>query len=131
MKLFKKLAGACLALTLCFGAFGLVACGEKEDNGFTPQENAYNFQVLNAEGEGVEGYKVLICLTGGACSPLMATDADGYVAISGVNLPVANTAGEYEIHVMAPTPAGYLDYEGAEMTPAAFSTEIITLTLTA
>ncbi|MBQ9713979.1 MAG: hypothetical protein IJV83_01510 [Clostridia bacterium] len=30
MKLFKKIASACLALTLCFGVFSLVACGNED-----------------------------------------------------------------------------------------------------
>ncbi|MBE5746822.1 MAG: hypothetical protein E7352_01455 [Clostridiales bacterium] len=38
MKLFKKLAAACLALTFCFGLATLVACGDK--GGVTPPVNS-------------------------------------------------------------------------------------------
>ena len=128
MKLFKKLAGACLALTLCFGAFGLVACGEKEDD--TPAANSYKFQVLTAQNEAAVGYRVLLC-QGEGCGIPQTTDENGYATVSGIALPVPDTAGEYDIHVMGPTSSDYLDFSGVKTTPVSFSSSVITLTLTA
>ena len=135
MKLFKKLAGACLALTFCFGMVGLVACGGNGgNNGPQAKENAYNFLVYKADGSTAVGYKVQMCTTDGNAmcyNPSTETDSNGFTYIAqGSSCP---QAAIYEVHVLAYSETTYTD-EPVELaqavyTPAAFSTEFITIVL--
>lgn len=135
MKLFKKLAGACLALTFCFGMVGLVACGGDKGNG-APQakENAYNFLVYKADGSAAVGYKVQMCTTDGEATcynPSAATDSNGFTYITtGSSCPAPAV---YEVHVLLYNDSTTMD-EPVELsqtvyTPAEFSTDFITVTL--
>lgn len=160
MKLFKKFAVTCLALTLCLGMASMVACGDKGNgNGNSQtesssvvdssenesssesgssavqaQENAYNFLVKNADGSPAVGYKVQLCTTDDSKTcymPSAQTDANGFVYITAG--PSCPNPAAYEVHVLAydelletdapvePTATVY--------TPAAFSTDFITVTL--
>ena len=145
MKLFKRLAGACLALTLCCGMAGMAACGDKGGNSgssnsssgnLAPQakENAYNFLVYDADGDAAVGYKVQMCTTDGDAMcymPSAATDANGYAYITtGASCPAPAV---YEVHVLLFNETSGSD-EPVELstvvyTPATFSTEFIEITL--
>ncbi len=130
MKLFKKLAGACLALTFCFGMVGLVACGGKGDNGGDgSQANAYNFMVYTADQQPAAGYYVQMCTTdsSGTCYNPVAIGADGKVSIT-KNEASCPAEAVYEVHILDNT---YTPMETTETvyTPATFSTEYIVITL--
>lgn len=56
MKVFKKMASVMLALTLCLGLFGLVACNKGDD-----KATGYSFRVVDAENAPVVGATVQLC----------------------------------------------------------------------
>ena len=135
MKLFKKLAGACLALTFCFAMVGMVACGGgKGDDTPKAKENAYNFLVYKADGSAAVGYKVQMCTTNGAgtCySPSAETDSNGFTYITTGNSCPAPAV--YEVHVLLQNEETTAD-EPVELsatvyTPAEFNTDFIEITL--
>lgn len=132
MKLFKKLAGACLALTFCFGMVGLVACGGKggnDGNGDGGQANAYNFMVYTADQKPAAGYFVQMCTTDSnpICYQPVAIGADGKVSIT-QNAASCPAQAVYEVHIVDST---YSPVETTETvyTPATFSAEYIVITL--
>lgn len=102
MKLFKKLATICVAITMCFGlGLTLTAC----DNGGNPTNSeqsanaTYVFSVTKNNAAAI-GYEIQLCTKNadgslGACLQPVAVGADGLakIAISDVN-------SVYEIHVM-------------------------------
>lgn len=136
MKLFKKLAGACLALTFCFGMVGLVSCGDKDNGNGAPQAkaNAYNFLVYKADGSAAQGYNVQMCTTDGSgiCyAPSAAIDANGFTYVTtGMSCP---EAAIYEVHVVLyneeTTTYDQVALSQTVYTPAEFSTEFIEVTL--
>ena len=134
MKLFKKLAGACLAMTFCFGMASLVACGDKGDSAPVARENAYNFLVYKADGSAAVGYKVQMCTTDGegiCYAPSAAIDSNGFTYITtGSSCPAPAV---YEVHVLLVDEETYAEEQvalsEAVYTPAEFSTEFITVTL--
>ncbi len=127
MKLFKKLAVLCMALTLCFGAgAALTACGGNTEDSSTEQTaECYVFTVLNADGTAAKDINVQLCVldNAAACYMPMATDANGKISYTPIGFP---GEGEYEIHLfdlsMKP-----LEFTGPVSTPTVFGE--ITLTL--
>lgn len=98
----------------------------EESSGIVTQANAYNFKILKADGTPAVGYNIQLCSTDGTCyPPSIVSDANGFVAVTtSRNFP---GPGIYEVHVM---------YSGNQValattvrTPAAFSTELIVVTL--
>lgn len=111
MKLFKKLAGLCLALTFCAGLCAVASCGGSKDKGddSTPTTSEqpgvvtnYTVIVLNADGTPAADAKVQFCKvesdgTLGACYSPVSTDANGMCAYAPMGFP---GEGLYEIHVI-------------------------------
>lgn len=135
MKLFKKLAGACLAMTLCFGMASLVACGgDKGDNSPVAKANAYNFLVYKADGSAAVGYKIQMCTVDGNATcyaPSTATDNNGFTYITtGSSCPAP---AKYEVHVLLFSEETYTEEQVAlsstVYTPVEYSTDFITVTL--
>lgn len=122
MNIFKKLAGICMAISLCLGVCAFTACGNNNDGGFQAKENAYNFRVVNADGTAATGYQVQLCTADQTtCYPGVAVDGEGYCAYT-------CPEGVYEIHLL---PADTEFTSNPELTPATYSTEIIVITLAA
>ena len=111
MKLFKKLAGLCLALTFCAGLCAVASCGGSKDKGndSTPttseqpgEATSYTVIVLNADGTPAADARVQFCKvesdgTLGACYSPVSTDANGMCAYAPMGFP---GEGLYEIHVI-------------------------------
>lgn len=144
MKLFKRLAGACLALTLCCGMAGMAACGDKGGNNNSStsssnassdagsnvgQANAYNFEVYTAENEPAVGYYVQMCTTDtpAICYQPVAIGADGKVSIS-QNNAFCPAEAVYEVHILN-SEYEPVDTTETVYTPANFSAEYIVITL--
>lgn len=146
MKIFKKIAGLCLALTLCAGMMAFTACG---DGGNTPpassstppasseqpdtqQATGHKFRVLDKDGKPVAGVFIQLCTDKNCYFSETATDANGEVSYIG-------EAGEvvYDIHVYSVNPMNNPDgkevkdfeFEGAAKTPAVVGEDVIVLTL--
>ncbi len=98
MKLFKKLATLCLALTLCVGVgVAMTSCGD-ETNGDNEQvqviKDGYTFKVVNADGSAAKNYMIQLCNEGGCVGgPTTVTNDNGVTSVK-------TAAGVYEIHVM-------------------------------
>ena len=115
MKLFKKLAGLCLALTFCAGLCAVASCGGSKDkdtdNDSTPVTSEqpgvvsnYTVIVLNADGTPATDVKVQFCIIENgetqACYGAVSTDANGMCAYAPMGFP---GEGVYEIHVIGKT----------------------------
>jgi len=128
MKLFKKIAVLCMALTLCFGAgAALTACGGNDETSSSEQTvTAYTFTVLNADGTAAKDINVQLCVLGNAaaCYMPMATDANGKVTYNPPGFP---GEGEYEIHLLSKDLSTSLEFNGPVSTPTVYGE--ITLTL--
>ena len=144
MKIFKKIAGLCLALTLCAGMLAFTACG---DGGNTPPASSstppasseqpdtqkatgHKFRVLDKDGKPVAGVFIQLCKD--TCTFSAATDANGEVSYAGGDGEV-----EYSIHVWTVDPMNNPDgkevkefeFEGEAKTPAVVGEDVIVLTL--
>ena len=113
MKVFKKMASVMLALTLCLGLFGLVACNKGDD-----KATGYSFRVVDAENAPVVGATVQICSD--MCLDQI-TDEKGEVFFE--------KCGElaWEIHVYVG--GNTMEFEGSNTTPTTYNSEIIVLKL--
>ena len=124
MKLFKKLAGLCLALTFCAGLCAVASCGGSKDkdtdkdstpvtseNGETSEDvggseaTCYTVTVLNADGTPATDVKVQFCIIENdetqACYGAVSTDENGICEYKDVmGFP---GEGVYEIHVIGKT----------------------------
>lgn len=114
MKLFKKLAGLCLALTFCAGLCAVASCGGSKDknNDSAPVTSEqpgvvsnYTVIVLNADGTPATGVKVQFCIIENgetqACYGAVSTDENGICEYKDVmGFP---GEGVYEIHVIGKT----------------------------
>lgn len=133
MKLFKKLAGLCLALTFCAGLCAVASCGGSKDKGddSTPttseqpgEATSYTVIVLNADGTPAADARVQFCKveldgTLGACYSPVTTDANGMCEYKDVmGFP---GEGVYEIHVIGKT------LKDVVRTEAAFGAYTVTL----
>lgn len=124
MKLFKKLAGLCLALTFCAGLCAVASCGGSKDKGndSTPttseqpgEATSYTVIVLNADGTPAADARVQFCKvesdgTLGACYSPVSTDANGMCAYAPMGFP---GEGLYEIHVIGAELASVVRTEAA------------------
>ena len=132
MKFFKKLAIACLTLTMFAGLASFAACGENTDNNSssessTPaQTETYKFKIVKADGTPAVGYVVQLCIT--TCTFSTPADANGEISYAGTE-----GEGAYEIHVFTANPmlgeAASVEFNGPTHTPAEYSDDVITLTL--
>ena len=141
MKFFKKLAIACLSLTLLAGFAVLASCGDNTDNSAdnsvsnsqsessassdSTQTEAFKFRVLKADGSPAVGYVVQLCNK--TCAFSAETDANGEVSFAGGDGEVA-----YEIHVFSALPQNggkNVAHTGATSTPAEYGNDVIVLTL--
>ncbi|MBE7101084.1 MAG: hypothetical protein E7364_05680 [Clostridiales bacterium] len=135
MKLFKKLAGLCLALTFCAGLCAVASCGGSKDKDTdkdsTPvtseqpgEATCYTVTVLNADGTPAADARVQFCKvesdgTLGACYSPVTTDANGMCEYKDVmGFP---GEGVYEIHVIGKT------LKDVVRTEAAFGEYTVTL----
>ena len=124
MKFFKKSACAFLALSFCFGACALTACGGGN------QADSYRFRLVFADGTAASEYSVQLCSilddgSLGVCYAPVKADADGYVVYNADTCKIPTfTEGVYEIHVLPEA-----EFVGAKTTPVSYSTEVITLTI--
>lgn len=116
MKLFKKLAGLCLALTFCASLCAVASCGGSKDKDTdkdsTPvtseqpgETTCYTVTVLNADGTPATGVKVQFCIIENgetqACYGAVSTDENGICEYKDVmGFP---GEGVYEIHVIGKT----------------------------
>ena len=124
MKLFKKLAVACLSLTM-FAGIGFLttstaACGTKTE---APATDTYNFKIVNADNTPAVGYVIQLCIN--TCTFSQPTNAKGEVSYAGTE-----GAGAYEIHVFTANPADGglpVEFTGATHTPAEYSSDVIVL----
>ena len=146
MKKFQKIAGLCLALTLCVGMAVLTACGDGSTNNSstgpsstppassepteTPAAAGHKFKVLDKDGKPVAGVYIQLCDK--TCTFSEATDANGEVSYAGGDGEVA-----YSIHVWSANPMKNPDgkevkeyeFEGTDKTPAVAGEDVIVLTL--
>ncbi len=108
MKIFKKVAMLCMALTLCLSVGATVACGGKDKGGNSTSssitdevtQDGYSFKVVNASGAPATGYKIQLCKkapdgTLGACLMPVSVGADGTLSYK-----VTDKDTAYEIHVL-------------------------------
>ncbi len=112
MKLFKKLALLCTALTLTAGFAALTACGGSGDDNSSSVENtssvvensseesseeapatAYAITVLNADGSKAQNVNVQFCIANMCFAPVMV-DENGTAVIT-------TPESEYVVHVWA------------------------------
>ena len=132
MKFFKKLAIACLTLTMFAGLASFAACGGNADNNSssessTPaQTGTYKFKIVKADGTPAVGYVVQLCSK--TCIFSEPADANGEISCAGTE-----GEGAYEIHVFTANPnlveAVAVEFDGPTQTPATYSDDIIVLTL--
>ena len=112
MKVLKKMASVMLALTLCLGLFGLVACNKDK-------ATDYSFRVVSAQDEPVAGAQIQLCKD--LCMTIV-TDANGEAHFDKEELA-------WEIHVYVNGEA--VEFEGPTHTPTSYNSEIIVLKLLA
>ena len=85
MRVLKRLATVLMACMLCFGLFGIVACGGGEDGG---EATNYTVIVKDADGNALQGIRIGLCTYDeateqkGACGQLQTTDANGKVVFT-------------------------------------------------
>lgn len=131
MKFLKKLAIACLTLTMFAGLASFAACGDTNDNGNGTSNNqpaqteTFKFKILKADGSPAVGYVVQLCER--TCAFSEPANENGEVSCAGADGEVS-----YAIHVFTanPTKGGkQVSHTGATHTPAKYSEEVIVLTL--
>ena len=126
MKAFKKLAGLCLGLTLCFGLCAFAACDKEAtsessspavESSSPADENeatAYVFTVLDKDGNPLKDMAVMLCIPGSSCYPPIYTDENGQATFDKdpqiLEIHVGNKGSESD----------YLEFEGAEKTEAVY-----------
>lgn len=126
MKAFKKLAGLCLGITLCFGLCAFAACNKESapesssptvESSSPADENeatAYVFTVLDKDGNPLKDMAVMLCIPGSSCYPPIYTDENGQATFD-------KDPQVLEIHVgNKGSESDYLDFEGAEKTEAVY-----------
>ncbi len=130
MKLFKKLAVLCMALTLCVGIGAtVVACGGDEpDTSSSATVEGYSFKVLKKDGSPATGYSVYLCQSGAPTICLMPVDvaADGTATIE-----VDDKTVGYDVHLqLNGKDVSDLDFQASTKSiPANYDGGVITITL--
>ena len=135
MKLFKKLAIACLSLTMLAGFASFAACGSTDNNSASNSGNSnteqpaqtegFKFKVVKADGTPAVGYVVQLC--NNTCTFSEAANENGEITFGGGEGALA-----YEIHVFSALPQNggvQVEFTGATHTPAEYSDDVITLTI--
>ncbi len=130
MKLFKKLAILCTALTLCVGVGATVAsCGGDKGGDVTSEatQEGYNFKVLKKDGTPAAGYQVQLCLAGDAASCFMPVDVEE----DGTVFYAVDKTKEYEIHLMLNgEQVSKLNFQTLSKIPANYDGGVIEIKLT-
>ncbi len=135
MKLFRKLAVLCMALTLCCGVgAAMAACGEKDPapssteapaSDVKPIENGYTFKLLKADGSPAAGYQIQICKEDNSiCLAPVVVAANGVA-----NVVVENKTIPYAIHILDESYAPVEDFDGMSVIPANYDGGVIELKL--
>lgn len=124
MKVFKKLASVMLALTLCLGLFGLVACNKNDEPAVA---DSYYFQIIKEDGNPADSnYSVQLCTEDGlTCRQPVKADENGYVHVKVEKMV-------YVIHVFKVKEEGGSAeqvFQGPTKTTAEYNSEPIILTL--
>ncbi len=132
MKFFKKLAIACLTLTMFAGLATFAACGDNNNannsnsNTESPaQTEGFKFKIVKADGSPAVGYVVQLCKS--TCAFSEPVNANGEVIFAGVEGEIS-----YEIHVFTALPQNggqMVEFTGAAETPTQYGDDVITLTL--
>ena len=132
MKFFKKLAIACLTLTMFAGLATFAACGDNNNanNGNSntqqpAQTEGFKFKIVKADGTPAVGYVVQLCKS--TCAFSEPADKNGEVTFGGAEGEIS-----YEIHVFTALPQNggqMVEFTGAANTPAEYSNDVITLTI--
>ena len=134
MKFFKKLAIACLTLTMFAGLATFAACGGDNNNANGNNSNSeqpaqtegFKFKIVKADGSPAVGYAVQLCTTN-SCTFSEVANENGEITFGGGEGEIA-----YDIHVWSALPqkgGAEVEFTGATQTPAAYSDDVITLTL--
>ncbi len=139
MKLFKKLAGLCLALTFCAGLCAVASCGGKDkdtDKDSTPvtseqpgEATCYTVTVLNADGTPATDVRVQFCIVEangslGGCLMSVPVDANGVCEYLPMGFPGARV---YEIHVLNADESAAFELTDVVRTEATFGAYTVTL----
>ena len=124
MKTLKKWMAILVATVLSLGICVLAtACkGNEDDKG---NATAYTFQILDANGNGAEGYSIQLCAKTGTCYAPAKADASGNVTYNAAGFP---GEGVYDIHVLDLNNKP-IAFEGANETPANYNSNVIVITL--
>ncbi|MBQ8405900.1 MAG: hypothetical protein IJX09_04535 [Clostridia bacterium] len=133
MKFFKKLAIACLTLTMFAGLATFAACGGDNNNANGNNSNSeqpaqtegFKFKIVKADGTPAVGYVVQLCKS--TCIFSEPANENGEITFGGGEGEIA-----YDIHVWSALPqngGAEVEFTGATQTPAAYSDDVITLTL--
>lgn len=147
MKIFKKIAALCMAISLCAGVGALTACGGNsgDDSSSVEQSQAsgYLFKVVNANGEAVTTFSydndgttvenpiaIQLCEDELCYNPCFV-DANGQANYNAATVSGFPGEGVYDIHIIGGGKYGAdnLEFEGPTQTPANYSSEYIVLTL--
>ena len=115
------LVATVLSLGICALA---TACKDNED-GANNNATAYTFQIVDANGNGAEGYAVQLCAKSGTCYNFVIADASGNVTYTPDGFP---GEGVYDIHVLDAAKK-QVTFDGEQETPATYNSNVIVLTL--
>lgn len=137
MKLFKKLAALCMAISLCacvgvFAASCGGAGGNSEQSSSEQQQTAtgYLFKVVNADGTpAASTYAVQLCKGLELCYTPAFLDAKGEAVYNSTAVIGFPGEGVYDIHVLGGDFMDSVEFDGPTQTPANYSAEYIVLTL--
>lgn len=133
MKIFKKLAALCMAISLCLGVGALAACGGDGDNSSSVQQSTdagYLFKVVNADGSVATGdLEIALCQGTTLCYNTVRVDANGCVLYNADTVQGFPGEGVYDIHIYSGELFDETEFDGLKQTPATYSDEYIVLTL--
>lgn len=149
MKLFKKLAALCMAITLCAGVSAMTACGGDNGGDSSSQQStgatAYLFKVVNADGSVATTYtfqkedgttvenpiSIQLCSGLEMCYNPCPVDENGCATYNTTTVSGFPGAGVYDIHILGGGAWGsdYIEFDGPAQTATEYSSEYIVLTL--
>lgn len=135
MKIFKKIAALCMAISLCacVGAFA-ASCGGSNNETSSSEETqaatSYLFKVVKADGTPADSsYAVQLCKGLELCYNPCFLDANGQASYNATTVAGFPGEGEYDIHVLGGELMDSMEFDGPAKTPAKYSSEYIVLTL--
>lgn len=134
MKIFKKLAALCMAISLCLGVGALASCGGSDgDSSSSVQQNTdagYLFKVVNADGSAATGdFAIALCQGTTLCYDTVNVDENGCVLYNADTVEGFPGEGVYDIHIYSGEFFDETEFDGMKQTPATYSDEYIVLTL--